>query len=1373
MMGLMSLSGLLFVAWIVIVTSMVPSSPPISAATKPKATDVAAEENAETRVKLNYFSASWARVFQDLAETGDMEIVADKMPHGRFSRTDRTMYTRAEAIRIVNKELEEQGLRLIEKGQFLILIEVHTQKPNYPPAVLPRKPSPNSAQQHLDEAAAPRRMQSETVSAPREKTVDRAGYQESALERRYDATDRRTSPVRQAASRNGTHEPRPVRQASLDESNSDTAPARGRHIVENDLATEMSDVGDAAPHTTYRTKNLSAVELSKRVYRAMKSEAELLDSGRFGLPAFRVNSPEFKSTDPAASKTSQPVTIEFMISIDEARNELLIDGTAKSVDAILKLLKIIDRPANQDVQTQIKATSKYVCQVADQLPAEIDRLRAAANSRTVARHAADGKPVWLADENQRRIPEDGQDDVPPPNEKAPSRDPSVEETLGNFKGEVNIEVIDDLNVMIIRGNQRDVDQIMKVIKQIETLSEATAPEVHLIHLKNVDSESLAELLTSVYEKLTKFPGRATQPHQSVAIIPVSKPNALLIVAPGAEVESILDLADQLDRPVDPQTEFQVFQLKAAIATDIQEMITEFYKERKALGAKVLVIADSRSNSVIVRARPRDLDEIKELIVKMDRDEVGAVNQVRIFVLKNGVATEMAAVINSAIQSVLAPPRAASNSGQNANLGLGGGQIDEQFKGVKSSVLQFLTVEKGTSRQLRSGILSDIRVTPDAHANSLIVTASENSMELIAALIQTLDRPTNTVSVIKVFTLENADANQMVQQLNALFNGQPQGAGNAIRQQLGIALANADDASSSLVPMKFSVDTRTNSVIATGSADALRVVEAILLRLDESNLRARVNEVVRLNNAPATLIAAAVTQFFQQQRDLSQTDPNLVSNVEQVEREVIVIPDTVSNNLLVSSTPRYMPAVLKMIAKLDSEPKQVVIQAMIVEVQLNNTDEFGIELGLQSPVLFDRSTKDQPVVLTTTSTPIGQTQVTSQTLLSQAGSPGFNFNNPGVPLGNNILAAAGTVGGQSLTNFSLGRTNSDLGYGGLVLSAGSNSVNALLRALSASRKIQILSRPQIRALDSQAASVFVGQNIPTVTAFNTNATTGVISPILTQQPTGIGMDVTPRINQDGNIVIQLYAYRSQLSKETVNVTTDSRGQPVGQRITDLSNVRSTVLVPSNSTIVIGGMISSRDEASIRKAPFLGDLPIVGHLFRYDSRASIRSELLIFLTPRVVNGPIEEECLKDIEMGRIHFIESEAEAMHGPLRAIPAEEVFDEGERWVAPGSIVAPGADLVPPQPTPLNPIPSNTVPQARPTELPPGTPTELPPAKPTQPNQPPSESAVPPAPDSKIQQLNALRSAAIETDDTPPDRVTTASWTAPESDKKKSKKSKR
>ena len=755
--GLTSALVIAFVVWATV--PAVSTSKSLSAATKSKSKEKSTAkdkekseevdpDSAEKTLKLNYFSASWPRVFQDIAESGDMEFVGDKLPRGRFSRQDKREYTRPEAIRIVNKEIEPQGMKLIEKGQFLILIDIPIA--NYPPAVLPRKSAPKRLDEDQDVSS-----RAEPISKPpRNGRIDSAVYREPGDER--------------STSTGKGKSPRSIRQASVDESESETQTSRRAYSIESSVPPELEDTGAAVPFSTYRARKLTAVDLSKRVYRALKSEAELVDSGRNGLPAFRVVSPEFRSKEAKPTRGGHAQTVEFMISIDENRNELLIDGSAKSIDAVMKLLRIIDRDEAEQTRTQIKPSSKYVCQVADQLPAEIDRIRAATNSKSIAKVPVNGKPLGLADETQRRVPAAKGNDEQRKEETPDPTDRPLTGALGNFKGEVNIEVIEDLNVMIIRGNERDVDQIMDVIKQIEKLSEATSPEVHLIHLRNVDSESLAELLTSVYEKLTKFPGKATQPRESVAIIPVSKPNSLLIVAPQTDVESILDLADQLDKPVDPQTEFEVFALKSAVAADVETLITDFYKERKALGAKVLVIADARSNAVIVRARPRDLDEIKELISKMDRDEVGSVNQVKVFVLKNAVATELAAVITTAIQSVLSPPKASTGGaggagGQGGGAGLGGGQVEEQFKSVRGSALQFLTNEKGGSRQVRSGVLSDIRVTPDTHANSLIVTASEKSMDLIAALIQTLDRPSATVGVIKVFTLDNADASQMVVQ----------------------------------------------------------------------------------------------------------------------------------------------------------------------------------------------------------------------------------------------------------------------------------------------------------------------------------------------------------------------------------------------------------------------------------------------------------------------------------------------------------------------------------------------------------------------------------------------------------------------------------
>ena len=366
--------------------------------------------------------------------------------------------------------------------------------------------------------------------------------------------------------------------------------------------------------------------------------------------------------------------------------------------------------------------------------------------------------------------------------------------------------------------------------------------------------------------------------------------------------------------------------------------------------------------------------------------------------------------------------------------------------------------------------------------------------LIQGLVKRFDKPSAMVAEIKHFTLKNADASSIVTMLNTLFNNQQQGGqrgggGNQQNQQLGIQLAGAEDASSQLIPLKFSTDIRTNSIIAVGGAEALSVVEAIILRLDASDARQRTMTVVRLKNSPAAEVATAITLFLQGQQNLAQQGGNqdLVSDVEQLERQIIVVAEANSNSLLISATPRYLKDIQAMVDRIDMAQQQVVIQALIVEVTLDNTDEFGIELGFQDSLLFNRSNiasqasvTQQFVQNSTQVTQNGTQQITttspvnvSTTIPNIVGLPGFNFNNQ--PPGNNVNAPGSSkVASQGLSNFSLGRLNSDLGYGGLVMSAGSESVNVLLRALSANRKIEILSRPQIRTLDNQLGKISVGQ-----------------------------------------------------------------------------------------------------------------------------------------------------------------------------------------------------------------------------------------------------------------------------------------------------------
>jgi type II secretion system protein D len=618
-----------------------------------------------------------------------------------------------------------------------------------------------------------------------------------------------------------------------------------------------------------------------------------------------------------------------------------------------------------------------------------------------------------------------------------------------------------------------------------------------------------------------------------------------------------------------------------------------------------------------------------------------------------------------------------------------GQGSAEIKEVKSSILEFLLDDGPDGRVVRSGILADIRMNPDLRTNSIVVTAPEESMNLVAALIQRLDRPAAQAADIKVFKLDNSDATAMQTLLERLFGiqrtGQQAGAQGQQAGPPGLLLAGAEDSSSMLIPLRFSVDVRTNSIIAIGGAEALRVVEAVLLRLDESDIRQRQNEVYRLKNSPATSVATAISQFLQTQRQVEQADPGLVSPFEQIEREVIVVAETTSNSLLISATPRYFKEIKSLVVQLDKSPKQVLIQALIVEVQLNNVDEFGVEFGLQDSILFNRSIVPAPTTITNTTTAVSGQQTTTQQIISESATPGYLF--AGQALGNNTSAGINqkSVAAQGNSLFNTGLTNSTLGYGGLVLQAASENVNFLLRALAARTRVDILSRPQIRTVDNQIAQIQVGQEIPRINGFTPSGTAGVITPQFQQRAIGIILQVTPRISPDGLVVMEVVARKDSLSPNSVSLGTNVNGTAITSPIVNTTNAITTIGVNSGQTVILGGMITKNDTVTERKVPVLGDIPIVGRAFRYDLKSMDRTELLIFLTPRIIRDDEEAEMFKQIEVERLNFIESEVERINGPIYGLPGP--FDPSGSSGAPSAPPASTGPKMPAQPLPAPPDP--------------------------------------------------------------------------------------
>jgi general secretion pathway protein D len=799
---------------------------------------------------------------------------------------------------------------------------------------------------------------------------------------------------------------------------------------------------------------------------------------------------------------------------------------------------------------------------------------------------------------------------------------------GGLLGSVQVEMLEGLDVLVVRGNRRDVEQVMKIIEQIEKLSKETEPEIQVCPLRYVNSKALAELLLSLYNEV--FLNR----QGSVSITALLKPNALLLIGRQENVARVLELVKKLDQPASPDAEYHIFRLRQAAANTVADTLTELYPqttggqaaqprqnqnqtETDGLAVRARITYDSRSNAVIVMAAPRDLEEIASIVERLDTASSEAVNELRVIQLQHSLASELVEVVQNAINAQLPGGRTTSSSTPGGPFGTsgrpGGTQGQTGTAQQRSAILQFFTRNANGGKQLKSGILSDVQVTADSRSNAILLSAPAESIDLLEALIKELDQLPGAEAQIKVFQIANGDATDMMNTLQTLFSAQggtsgSQGGNMAMTPFGFVPVTGGAGESSTLVPLRFAVDIRTNCIIATGSADALRVVETLLFRLDESDVQNRITVVYRLKNAPTNAVAQAIQNFLDQERQVEQlaAGQNNALPFEQISREVVVVPEVNTNSLIVSTTPKYFEEIKKMVDKLDEQPPMVMIQVLIAEVTLNDTDELGVELGLQDSILFDRSS---------------------------AGVPGFLFNNQ--QLGNNTAAAnPNLTGTQGLSNFSMGRTNSDVGYGGFVFSASSESISVLIRALKDCNRLNVLSRPQIMTMDNQQANVMVGQQVPTVSGLQTNSTGGTQTGVQ-YAAVGVILQVWPRISPNDVVLMQIYAEKSDVATTGGIPIGVSNGVPITAPRIDDTRASTTISAPNGQTVVLGGLITKSRSEFHRKVPGLGDVPVLGRLFRYDSVSEKKTELLIILTPHVVRRPEDAEAIKRIEASRMNW------------------------------------------------------------------------------------------------------------------------------------------
>ena len=804
--------------------------------------------------------------------------------------------------------------------------------------------------------------------------------------------------------------------------------------------------------------------------------------------------------------------------------------------------------------------------------------------------------------------------------------------IEGLQGQVLISRDPVTGQITLTGIPADVAIVRREINRLSEQAKSGQPTQASILLQNARGNLIQERVQEIYDtSYSQITGPAN-------ISATNNPNALIVVGSAEAVQAVRDLVKVFDvSPGDTATrDFRTFSLKHISAPDAADRLRRFFGqitvadgETRIPATAVEVIPDFRSNQVTVKGSQAVLNSAADFLRSIDVASVegGAADEVRVIPLRNTLASDVAFVIQNAINggqqgagTAFAPQSTNQNVQQN--------NVAPDASGTRSqlrSTMLSLITRDGQGELIRSAILFDVRITADANSNSLIVTGPAQSIPLIVELVNQLDRLPDAESQIKVFGLTHSDAQTIFDMLNTLFaanaqNAGPQAGGGASNLPLQTG-SGADGAS--LINLRFSIEPRSNTIIAAGPARDLQIIEDLLNRLDTRAVNNFTTEVYRLSNAPAADVAEAINTYLDGRTDLIDADPRTNTGVPAVNRAVIVTPEVVSNSLIVSALPEYIAEIENIIISLDRRPPMVQVKVLIAEVDLDAVEEFGVELGIQDSLLFDRGTS-----------------VAANGVLDGIGFP---FNSGEIANANATFQE--TLAGQALSNLNVGRVNSSLGFGGLVLSAGNESLSILLRALKDRQAVRVLSKPQIMTMENLQGRVAIGASVARISG-STQTNFGLTQDIEFRD-VGVILEVTPRVSPDGLIILTVTAEKSSVGPEAagtaVGVAAD--GSIIRAQQVLMTEAQTTLSARSGQTVVFSGLITEEKVHAERGAPIISDLPVIGPLFKFESDTSSRQELLIIMTPTLVTNDGDLTNLNHDATGRMHWCMSDVADVYG--------------------------------------------------------------------------------------------------------------------------------
>lgn len=470
------------------------------------------------------------------------------------------------------------------------------------------------------------------------------------------------------------------------------------------------------------------------------------------------------------------------------------------------------------------------------------------------------------------------------------------------------------------------------------------------------------------------------------------------------------------------------------------------------------------------------------------------------------------------------------------------------------------------------------------ANSLIVSGTDAVVNRVMGIVQHVDTP--AANGVDVITLQYATAENVATEINKLIE--------------------SSRAYGDTVDAAVSADDRSNSLMITGNRSARLRIKVLVTQLDQGGpdgmgdtqvlhlhyiqvqdilpiLRGIAHQNSNSASAPVSTIPVSSdsnngsmggnqSSFSNQVQSITNAQLNSGAVTGDTAKQPIVITGDVTNNALIITAPSAMMFKLKnVVSHLDVRPEQVLVQGIIAEVDASKAQNLGIQWG-----------------------------------------------------------SSALSGSDSSGNSSLGPTTAFAATGGLGVGfIQSGNLRGLVQLLGSNTGSNILSTPSITVLNNGHADIEVGKTISETTG-EYQPTTGTPTNPFTQfqdKNVGLVLRVTPQITGDNSIRLAI----DQTNSSIISDTDSSSSNP--NPSTNQEKISTSVLVNNGQVLVLGGLISSQKEEVVSQVPFLGDIPILGYLFKHTESQNVKKDLLVFLRPIVITNP---EQANEISKQRYEFI-----------------------------------------------------------------------------------------------------------------------------------------